>query len=97
MSLKYEVPNISILKFQINLLNDSWIRFYSAAIEVLQNKGFLKFCEFNRKTPVLESLFNKGLRPATLLKRGSDTGVCLWNLQIFKEHLFWRTSANDCL
>ena len=23
--------------------------------------------------------------------------VFLWNLRIFKEHLFWRTSANDCV
>ena len=28
---------------------------------------------------------------ATLLKRDSDTGVFLWNLQNFYEHLFYRT------
>ena len=32
-------------------------------------------------------------RPATLLKSGSNTGVFLWNLRNFWEHLFWRTSA----
>ena len=64
-----------------------------------------KFNKLNRKTPVLESLFNKvaGLtnfsgkhlcwslffiksqifRPATLVKRDSNTGVFLWNLQDF--------------
>ena len=35
------------------------------------------FCKIHRKTPVSESLFNKdeGLRPATLLKKDSVTGV----------------------
>ena len=40
--------------------------------------GVLKnVLNFTRKTPVLESLFNKaaGLRLATLLKRDSNTGV----------------------
>ena len=37
---------------------------------------------------MLESLFNKvaNLRPASLLKRNSSTGVFLSNLQ---KHLFW--------
>ena len=47
--------------------------------DVLQNRCFYKFCNIHRKTPVLESLFNKfaGLRPATLFKRYSNTGVFL--------------------
>ena len=36
------------------------------------------------------------LGPATLLKRNSNTGAFLWNLQNFWEYLFWRTSANYC-
>ena len=32
--------------------------------------------------------------PAFLLKRDSNTGLFLWILRNFKEHLFWRTSAN---
>ena len=32
---------------------------------------------------------------ATLLKRISNTGAFLWNLQNFCENLFWRTYAND--
>ena len=35
-------------------------------------------------------------RPATLLKRDSNTSIFLWNLQNFQEHLFWRIAANDC-
>ena len=37
---------------------------------VLLKKGTLKKCKIHRKTPVLESLFNKvaEMRPATLLK-----------------------------
>ena len=34
-------------------------------------------------------------RPATLLKRDSNTGIFLLILRIFWEHLIWRTSAND--
>ena len=33
-------------------------------------------------------------RPATLLKRGSNTGVFLWLLWSFCKHLFWKTSAD---
>ena len=46
---------------------------------VLLKEMFLKFRKFYRKIPVLESLFNKvvGLRPATLLKRASNTAVFL--------------------
>ena len=40
---------------------------------------------------MLESVFNK-VGPATLLKTDSDTGVFLWNLRNFSEHLFRRTS-----
>ena len=36
-------------------------------------------------------------RPANLLRRDSNTSVFLWNLQNCSEHLFWKTSANDCL
>ena len=35
------------------------------------------------------------LRPATLLKRYSNTGIYLWNFRNFLEHLFRRISAND--
>ena len=34
--------------------------------------------------------------PTTLLKRDSNAGVFLWILQNFSEHLFSKTSANDC-
>ena len=48
---------------------------------------------------MLESLFNKaaGLktwRPATLLKRDSNTGVFLWILRNFEEHLFLQNTAS---
>ena len=33
---------------------------------------------------------------ATILKSNSSTGVFLWTLPNFKEHLFWKTSANGC-
>ena len=49
-----------------------------------------KFSKIQRKTPELKSLFKKveGLKPATLLKMNSSTGVFLWILRNFQEHLF---------
>ena len=41
---------------------------------VLQNRYSQKLCNIQRKTPVLEPLFNK---PPTSLKRDSDAGVFL--------------------
>ena len=34
--------------------------------------------------------------PATLLKRGSNTGVFLWLMRFFWEHLLWKISTNGC-
>ena len=31
------------------------------------------------------------LKPATLLKTDSNTGIFLWYLRTFKEHIFYRT------
>ena len=38
----------------------------------------------------------QAVRPATLLKRDSNTVVFLWILWNFPEHLFWRISENGC-
>ena len=35
-------------------------------------------------------------RPATLLKRDSNTGVFLWNLQNFSEHFFLQNISGGC-
>ena len=67
-------------------------------------RSYVKKCvlksqvKLHRKTPVLETFFNKvaGLQPASFLKRNSNTSAFLWSLGDFKEHRFWRTSANDC-
>ena len=64
-------------------------------------KLFLKSMQYLQETPVLESLFNKVagvqvIRPSTLLKRDSNTGIFLWILQNIYEHLFWRTYAIGC-
>ena len=44
------------------------------------------------------SLFNKVscLQTCNFIKRDSNTGVFLWILRNFEEHLFWRTSMDDC-
>ena len=39
-----------------------------------------------------QMFFKIGVRPATLLKRDSNTGAFLWNLSNFLEHFFYRTS-----
>ena len=38
----------------------------------------------------------QALGRAALFKKNSNTVAFLWNLRNFYEHLFWRTSANDC-
>ena len=61
------------------------IRIYNKILEkqsfadVLQNRYSQKFRNFDKKIPVLESLFNKVA--ATLLKSYSNTGVFLSNLR----------------
>ena len=44
----------------------------------------------------LETLFNKvaGLKSCNFIQNRPQHGFSLWILQNFKEHLFWRTSAN---
>ena len=48
----------------------------------LWKRCFWKFSNNNLKTPVLESLFNKGLETCDL-KRDSNTGVFMWILKKF--------------
>ena len=47
--------------------------------------------QYSEETPVLESC-----RPASLLKRDSNTSVFLRILWNFSKHLFWKTFANGC-
>ena len=61
--------------------------------EVFYKKAVLKFCNILRKKTVLESLFNKitGLQASNFIKKRL-TGVFLWMLRNFWQHLFRRTS-----
>ena len=52
---------------------------------------FFFFCVLVQKQPA-EVFYKKSFRRATLLKNT----LTLWILRSFQEHLFWRTSANDC-
>ena len=45
---------------------------------------------------ILLDLYMWSLRPAILLKGDSGTGVFLWILRNFSEHLFNRTHPDDC-
>ena len=62
-------------------------------------KGVLNnFANFTRKHLCWRFLLIKlqSWGSLTWIKRGSNTGVFPWNLRKFSEHMFWRTSANDC-
>ena len=59
----------------------------AATASILWKKLFLKTSQYSQES----------CRPATLLKRDSNTGFFLWILRNFQEHLFWRTSVNHCL
>ena len=59
-------------------------------------KVVLKFCNIDRKTPVLKSFLIKlqDFKAATLFKWESNSEVFLWILRNFEEDPFWRTPAN---
>ena len=61
--------------------------------------GVLKnFANFIRKQQCWSLFLIKlqAWRPATLLKRDSNTGVFLWNLWNFLEHLFLQNASSGC-
>lgn len=56
------------------------------------------FSKVHRKTPALESIFNKiaGLQPLNLFERDSGTGVCLGVYEVL-ENVFLTVPLSDCL
>ena len=79
------------------------LQFQKQPPEVISDKKvFLKISQISQESTCLVHLVclsnnkNAAFRPAALLKRDWNTDAFLWNLRNFKEHLFWRTSANDC-
>ena len=67
------------LLYSCRLLAFKFTEKYSGCrLQIFFKIGFLKqFRNIHRKTPALESLFNKVAGPATLLKRDSNIGVFL--------------------
>ena len=63
-----------------------------------QNRCSKNSSKIHGKMLLPASLFNKaaGLRPSFLLKRHFSTGVFLWIMKKFQEHLFYRTPLDDC-
>ena len=59
---------------------------------------FLKILEISQEKTNVRVFFSKvkGLQACVFIKRDSNTGVFLWTLRNFKEHIFWRTSSNYC-
>ena len=92
------------LRMTASVVSFSWHLCWSLILIKLQVFRLQKistndcFCSFFLMAPVLESLLNKlqVFRSATLLKWDFRTGVFLWNLWSFYEHLFWRISAIEC-
>ena len=87
-TLQHTCVGVSLIKFLKNFIKKR-----------LQHRCFpVKFAKFLR-APNLKNICKRLLlfcwRPATLLKRDSNTGVFLWSLQNFLEHLFRRTSASS--
>ena len=67
---------------------------------VLQKKVFLKISETSEENTCVGVSFLiklQGFRPATFFKGDSNTGIFLRNLRNFQKHLFWRTSAQNCI
>ena len=82
-----------------NIISNSRAIFKSIHRRCSVKKVFLNILQISQEK-ILEPLFNIKLmtfRPATLLKRDSNTGVFLWNLQNILEHLLSGTSISSCL
>ena len=54
-------------------------------------RGHLRLCNKIQLMQMFSEVVTRGLQ-----KRDSNTSVFLLNLQKFWEHLFWRTSPNNC-
>ena len=98
--MKYETCQIVSLHWlkmaslvQLNLFS---VDKGAAVGSVLWTKCFWRFSKFHQKNLCQDLFFHKvaGFQ-LTIISKG--TGVFLWILQIFWEHLFWRSSANGCL
>ena len=82
-------------------IGQTWVNWFQTDVQKQPSEVFHKkscsseICNSHRETPVLESLLNK-VRPATSLKRDSNTSFFLWILWNSWEHLIWKTSANGC-
>ena len=75
------------------------LAYRSSHPEEFCKKGILRnFAKFTGKNLSQSLFFNKvaGLRFATLLKKDPCTGVFLWILRNFQEHLFYRTPLDYC-
>ena len=87
-----------LVSYNINL-PDTFMSIQKHSFPVfVKNRCLWKFPKIQRKTPVLESMFNRvtGWKPGNLLKRGSATSFFLWILQKALEHLFDKTPLGKC-
>ena len=81
------IIKINLLRLRHWCFPGKFMNFSEAATGgVLWKKLFSKISQYSQES----------CRPATLLKRDSNTGVFLWIWRNFYKYLFWRTSANGC-
>ena len=79
------------------LINDKWTR--SSRSQIFFKIGIVKIFENFVVKHLCWSIFLIKLeawRSAVLLKRDSNTGVFLWNMRNFEEHLFLQNTPGGC-
>ena len=64
--------------------------------ELFYKKGVLKVLQNSQENTCTRVSFLIKLQACKLIKRDPHTGVFLWILQNFYEHLFYRTPPDDC-
>ena len=95
-------PNFTTVKYNLQISNICHhINFQKNKMNRYSIKHlFLKTLQYSQENTCDGGSFSVKMQdfgPVTLLKRDSNTGVFLWILQNFQEHLSWKTSVNGCL
>ena len=94
--LSVTCPNFTVVKYNSKTSNICHhIKFRKSILDrCSMKKLFLKILQYSQENTYVGVFFNKnaGVQSVTLIKRDSNTGVFLWVLRNFWEHLFWKIS-----
>ena len=105
-SLRENCPNTELLLIRIFLYSD-WIRRFTVLRLNTEKRGpeITPYLDTFHAVVTMWTLslfrrnnqkYLQASKAATLLKSDSNTGIFLWILQNFWEHLFWKASADEC-